>query len=180
MGLLLVAAAMAGAGCGDENRPAVWAYLSPAVFQPTCASVSCHSEATAVAGLDFSEPERGYRSLMELSIWIVEPDGEPGPGCGTIDGLFVCPRDGGRALVTPYVPEQSRLANMLRARNAPRMPPDRPLSEADIRLVEAWILSGARRGNEKDAAVADAAVADAAAADTVVADAAVGDASASQ
>ena len=33
---------------------------------------------------------------------------------------------------------------MLRARSAPRMPPDRPLPEADIELVEAWILDGAR------------------------------------
>jgi hypothetical protein len=34
---------------------------------------------------------------------------------------------------------------MLRARGAPRMPPDRPLPEADIALVERWILDGARR-----------------------------------
>jgi hypothetical protein len=32
---------------------------------------------------------------------------------------------------------------MLRARGARRMPPDRPLPEADIRLVERWILAGA-------------------------------------
>ena len=35
--------------------------------------------------------------------------------------------------------------NTLRARGAPRMPPDRPLNEADIRLIEQWILDGARR-----------------------------------
>ena len=28
---------------------------------------------------------------------------------------------------------------------APRMPPDRPLTEADIELVERWILNGACR-----------------------------------
>ena len=33
---------------------------------------------------------------------------------------------------------------MLRARAAPRMPPDRPLPEADIQLIETWILDGAR------------------------------------
>ncbi len=36
------------------------------------------------------------------------------------------------------------MVNMLRARNAPRMPPDRPLPEDDIRLVERWILNGAK------------------------------------
>jgi hypothetical protein len=40
---------------------------------------------------------------------------------------------------------------MMRARNAPRMPPDRPLDESDIRLVQTWILNGARR-HETDTA----------------------------
>jgi hypothetical protein len=48
-----------------------------------------------------------------------------------------------RPLVTPYDPAGSRVVNMLRARDAPRMPPDRPLPEADIELVERWILNGA-------------------------------------
>jgi hypothetical protein len=34
---------------------------------------------------------------------------------------------------------------MLRGRNAPLMPPDRPLNEADIQLIENWILNGAKR-----------------------------------
>ena len=45
--------------------------------------------------------------------------------------------------MTPYDPAGSRVVNMLRARDAPRMPPDRPLPEADIELVERWILNGA-------------------------------------
>ena len=53
-----------------------------------------------------------------------------------------CERD--RPLVVAFNPEQSRVVNMLRARSAPRMPPDRPLPEADIELVETWILDGAR------------------------------------
>jgi len=47
--------------------------------------------------------------------------------------------------VTPFDPAGSRLVNMLSARDAPRMPPDRPLTEVDIRLVERWILDGACR-----------------------------------
>ena len=39
------------------------------------------------------------------------------------------------------------------------MPPDRPLSEADIVLIEAWILVGARRNpGGQPAGVTDAAV----------------------
>jgi hypothetical protein len=48
-----------------------------------------------------------------------------------------------RPLVTPYDPAGSTLINSLRARDQPRMPPDRPLAEADIELIERWILNGA-------------------------------------
>jgi len=61
-----------------------------------------------------------------------------------MDGTVLCQRNH-RGLVVPYVPSQSRLVNLLRAQDAPRMPPDRPLPEGDIQLVERWILGGASR-----------------------------------
>jgi len=153
-------AALAG-GCGGDadDRPAVWSYLSPVVFQPSCATASCHSEAAAVAGLDFSDPHRGYSSLTRLWVWVVDPTGKGGSGCGTVDDTVVCDRKA-RPLVTPYDPSESRLVATLRARNAPRMPPDRPLAEADIRLVERWILNGAK-GDDGDLAVDASATVDA-------------------
>ena len=33
---------------------------------------------------------------------------------------------------------------MLRGQEIARMPPDQPLPDADIALIEAWILAGAR------------------------------------
>ena len=142
-----VFAAVALTACGQvDDRPATWSYLSPAIFQPTCATASCHGPAAAVSGLDFSTPDRGYASLTSLWTWIVvasdagaPPSGVP---CATVDGTFVCEQRL-RPLVTPYDPAGSRLVNMLRARDAPRMPPDRPLTEPDIELVERWILNGA-------------------------------------
>jgi hypothetical protein len=127
-------------GCGADDRPAEWGYISPVILQPSCATVSCHSRASAAAGLDFSDPERGWTSLMGLKVWIVDPQGTN--NCRTIDGQVVCQRDF-RPLVTPYNPEQSRLVNMLRGRGASLMPPDRPLPEADIHLIERWIRVGA-------------------------------------
>jgi hypothetical protein len=137
------------AGCGEvDDRPATWSYISPAIFQPNCASTSCHGPAAAVSGLDFSTPDRGYTSLTSLWTWeVVAPDaGAPPSGvpCATVDGTFVCEQQL-RPLVTPYDPAGSRVVNMLRARDAPRMPPDRPLTEPDIELVERWILNGACR-----------------------------------
>ncbi len=149
--IALVAASLAAlgpAGCGGvDTRPAEWAYLSPAIFQPNCATTSCHNPAAAVSGLDFSTPAAGYTSLTGLWVWVVAlPDAAPVPGlpCSTVNGTKVC-EEKLRPLVTPYDPAGSRLVNMLRARDAPRMPPDRPLDETDIELVERWILNGACR-----------------------------------
>jgi hypothetical protein len=144
---LTLAVAFAGSvGCKQvDDRPAEWAYISPAIFQPNCATTSCHGPAAAVSGLDFSTPENGYASLTKLWVWVVfapdaaTPSGRP---CGIANGTRVC-EEQERPLVTPYDPAGSRVVNMLRARDAPRMPPDRPLPEADIELVERWILNGA-------------------------------------
>ena len=128
-------------GCGIDVRPAAWEYISPVILQPNCATASCHSRAAAVAGLDFSDPERGYTSLTGLKVWVVDPSGTQ--GCMRWQqSTVVCQRDF-RPLVTPFNPEQSRIVNMLRARGATRMPPDRPLHQADIELIEQWIRDGA-------------------------------------
>lgn len=147
LGLPAVAAALAAMSCSQvDSRPAEWAYISPALFQPNCATASCHSPAAAVSGLDFSTPENGYASLTRLWVWLVAlPDGGGtfGLACRIENGTKVC-EEQLRPLVTPYDPAGSRLVNMLRARAAPRMPPDRPLPEPDIELVERWILNGAK------------------------------------
>ena len=145
IGLLAAAIAAVAVGCGDgaDPRPASWSYLSAAILQPSCATASCHSPGAAVAGLDFSDAERGYLSLTRLWVWVVDPTGELTENCRVIEGVRVCQRTV-RPLVNPYNPAQSRLIHMLRAEGAPRMPPDRPLPEADILLIERWILDGAR------------------------------------
>lgn len=110
---VMVAVAL-GAGCGGEDdRPAVLAYLQPAILGPNCATAGCHSKLTGTYGLQLETIEAAEAYLL---------DGH---------------------LVVPYEPEQSRLLYLLRADEAPRMPPDAPLPEADIALFERWILDGA-------------------------------------
>lgn len=157
-GALLAVAALLLLGCGDADdpRPASWEYLSPAILQPACATASCHGPAAAAAGLDFSTPERGYTSLTRLWVWIVDPDGAISDGCRVVNGVRVCQRPA-RPLVNAYNPAQSRLLHVLRAEGAPRMPPDRPLPEADIQLVERWILEGAREHADDPAPLPDGA-----------------------
>jgi hypothetical protein len=118
--------ALAGCGGGDDERDASWRFISPVIMQQNCATSSCHSHASAVAGLDFSTVANGYTSLLNLKLPVRASQGEKA-----------------RTLVVPFNPDESRLVHMLRARGAPRMPPDRPLPEADIRLIERWILAGA-------------------------------------
>jgi hypothetical protein len=129
-------------GCDSNGRTATWAYISPVIMQPNCATGSCHSPAAAAAGLDFSTPDSGYTSLTGLWLWVNDPTMVGQPGCGMAAGTIVCEKKY-RPLVTPFDPSQSRLISVLRGRNAPRMPPDRPLDEADIELIETWILNGA-------------------------------------
>ena len=140
----LMSAVGLGAGCigGSDSRPATWSDVSAAITEPNCATIACHSRAAAVAGLDFSSAARGFTSLTGLWAWIVDPTGTSDQGCRAVDGTMVCQREA-RPLVTPFDPDQSRLIQLLRARDGSRMPPDRLLPEVDIRLVEAWILAGA-------------------------------------
>jgi hypothetical protein len=117
---------MAACGGAEDDREATWSFISPVIVQQNCATSSCHNQASAVAGLDLSTVAHGYKSLLRLTLPVRGSQGEKA-----------------RTLVVPYNPDESRLVNMLRARGANRMPPDRPLPEADIRLVERWILAGA-------------------------------------
>jgi hypothetical protein len=153
--LLAALAAACSAGCSGDSRPAEWGYISPVIMEPNCATASCHSQAAAVSGLDFSDADRGYKSLTSLWVWVPNPNATDRQtlNCGTAgNGVPVC-EEHFRPLVTPYVPDESRLVNVLRGRGAPRMPPDRPLNEADIRLIEQWILDGAKRDNRQTAAI---------------------------
>jgi hypothetical protein len=127
--LLLASVVLGGCG-GDDTRPAYWSYISPAIIQPNCATGSCHNRGTAIAHLDLSTADAGYDDLMRQRL-------PPAPGA--MPGRTEVTR----RLVIPGNPAQSRLVNMLRAFGAERMPPDRPLPEADIELIEKWVLEGA-------------------------------------
>ena len=108
-------------GCADDTdrRPARWSYLFPAIVQPSCAGVACHSQFSRAAGLELDDLDAAYTNLV-------------GPE-----------RTGD--LVVPGSPEQSKLVYLLRGLEAPRMPPDGALPEPDIALLEQWILDGAPR-----------------------------------
>jgi hypothetical protein len=168
--LVLLLGAGAASCKAYDGRPAEWEYISAVILEPNCATASCHSRGAAVAGLDFSDAERAYISLTRLRYQIVDRFAT-GETCSPAHETVVC-RGSYRPLVMPYNPEQSRLVHILRNKTPPRMPPDRPLFEADVQLIEGWILLGATRGasppvagGPADGGPGDGGAADAGAAD---------------
>jgi hypothetical protein len=113
---LLAALLAAGLGCGGEtdDRPAKWSFISATIMEPSCATVNCHSEVAQRAGVDLHDRAVGYRDL--------------------VDRRFVVPGD---------QTSSSSLLYLLRGQGSLRMPPDSPLPEADIRLIDAWIKNNA-------------------------------------
>ena len=136
-GLCCLAAAMVAVvtlgGCEDPaERDPSWSYIHTAIIQPNCATSNCHSNlgssaiGTAAAGLQLDKADGSYWLLV----------GRPCEDNGT----------GGtppRNFVDPGNPESSKLMYLLRGDEVDRMPPDLPLPEGEIELIEQWILEGA-------------------------------------
>jgi|SRR5262252_1814599 len=112
LGLLLATPLVAGCG-GADNRPARWSFIAPAIIEPSCATISCHSTVTGRAGVTLEPREVAWHTVTD------------------------------RHFVIPFHPELSEMPALLRAEGSRRMPPDFPLPEVDIALIEQWITNGA-------------------------------------
>ncbi|HEY6475453.1 MAG TPA: hypothetical protein VI456_02665 [Polyangia bacterium] len=117
---LAAVTAVAGTGCGGtkDDRPPQWSFISATIIEPSCATVNCHSAITHQGGVDLSNAQIGYETLVKNS--------------------------GGMTFyVYPKYPQYSQLITLLNATGSLRMPPDNPLPQADIALIEQWISDGA-------------------------------------
>ncbi len=115
-GLILVAAVAALIGCGGttDDRPARWSFISATIIEPSCATVNCHSAVAQRAGVDLHDRNTGWNSLVTRG--------------------FVQPND---------QTHSSAILYLMNAQGSIRMPPDVPLPEADIALIDKWIMNGA-------------------------------------
>jgi hypothetical protein len=109
----LVAVAVVGCGGTTDDRPTKWSFISPAITEPSCATVNCHSAIAQKAGVDLHDRASGYATLA------------------------------GRGFVDPATPDASSVLLLMRGQGSLRMPPDEPLPEADIVLIRNWIAAGA-------------------------------------
>ena len=124
--LLAALALTALGGCGVDERPPSWGYIHAAILAPSCATVACHSNQNAQAGVKLHSEAAAYAILL-------------GRACGETPA----PDDRGN-FVVPFEPARSRLVHLLWGEDVRLpMPPDRLLPAADIELIEDWILEGA-------------------------------------
>ncbi len=121
-------AIVALASCDQAgDRTSDWGYVHTAILRPSCATSGCHAALSALGGVDLSTPDRAYTQLTGRSC------GEP-PTSDQPTSDFV----------RPGHPETSQLVYMLRGDGTDLvMPPDLPLPEVEIAIVERWILEGA-------------------------------------
>ncbi len=115
------------AACVDaDDRSSDWSYVHTAILRPSCATAACHSQLGSQAGIDLSTPDAAYVFLTGRVCGAPELPGAPA-------GNFV----------RPGQPESSQLLYMLRGDSITIMPPDVPLPDAEIEIIEQWILDGA-------------------------------------
>ena len=114
----------------EDDRPPSFTYVYTTILQPACTTISCHNRFTQTYGFRFDSLEGAYALLTGTTCH----DGDPDP-----------PGEPDRNFVQPGAPERSKLVHLLRGEEVPRrMPPDRSLPQADIELIELWILEGAQ------------------------------------
>ncbi|HEX8793523.1 MAG TPA: YCF48-related protein [Polyangiaceae bacterium] len=139
LALPLGGAAIAFVGCGGSSggsqasassgAPATFAQVYSTTLGGVCASPGCHNGSAAPGGLDMSDPETAYASLVGTTA--------AGPACGTSNLTRVVPGDSAHSLL------------YLKVKGTPpcgsRMPLDLPvLSSAAIAQIKSWIDAGAK------------------------------------
>jgi hypothetical protein len=125
--VLVLIAGLAGCG-GADNRPAKWSYIAPAIIEPNCATVSCHSSVAQRAGVILEPAQKAYDILTSRHFVVTCPQGQADAGTTCMD----------MAVAT------SEILYLLRAQGSQRMPPDQALPEADVHLIQTWIANGAQ------------------------------------
>jgi hypothetical protein len=125
LGSALLGLAVGASGCGKatDDRPATWTFISTAILEPSCATANCHSALAQRASVDLSTRATGYHSLVDRK-FVISQAADP-----------IAPADD-RVARSPVI-------HLMHAEGNLRMPPDMPLPEIDIQLIENWIRAGA-------------------------------------
>jgi hypothetical protein len=132
---LFSGALLSGCGSNEDNRPAQWSYIYPAIIQPSCATASCHSNFTRRAGVNFGDKEEAWIQ-MACRHFVVS--------CAPAGTNDACTGQPSTCTAGQTAVDQSQVLYQLRAMGASRMPPDFALPDADIQLISDWVFNGAQ------------------------------------
>lgn len=120
--VLALACAALGACEAVEDRPATWSYIHATIIEPNCTTSNCHTDISRAAGISFDDPDESCQCLTGTTC------GDLVPGGYVVAGEL----------------ETSKLWYLLRGDEVPIMPPDVPLPDSEVEIVERWIEGGAQ------------------------------------
>ena len=116
----LLGSAAGACGVTDDDRPRTLEYITQTILAPTCAAAQCHSAFKREVGDQFDTVEATRQSMV-------------------VNGL-VTPGDPNSFLIQSLtIGVRSMFGS-----NMVRMPFDAPMPDADVALIRAWIVEGAR------------------------------------
>ncbi len=116
--LAMAVLVLAACGTTDDQRPRNLDYITEAILAPSCGGATCHSTFKAADGFVFDTVD-GARATFQGDDELIMPKGEDASSAGLILNLTL---------------EQA---------NAPRMPLNAPIPDADIELIQDWLGFGA-------------------------------------
>jgi len=116
LSVLSLALVTAACAADTDERPAEFAYIARAILVPSCGTATCHSARTQREGVNLSSVAAVREELSKRAF---------------------APQTGD--------PADSELLFLLTTSGEKRMPVDSPLPQADIDLIETWIIAGAPR-----------------------------------
>ncbi len=109
-----LAAALVACGTGEDERPATLEVVTLTILAPSCGQVQCHSSTTRREELAFDTVEHARAAMIELRI-----------DQSIEDGKLI----------------ENDLMDVLLGEDE-QMPPDSPLADQDIELIQAWLVAG--------------------------------------
>jgi len=127
LGVLVVLGVGCAAG-GADPRPATFDFIATTILAPQCATSSCHGRVARVAGLSFETTADAFESLIDM---------------GALEPSVVGTGPGSNVPCNPLLLATSAGPSCGGESGNVTMPPDAPLPDADVALMEQWLLDGA-------------------------------------
>ena len=132
--LIAISLALTAAGCADpEERSTTFEYLHATIIEPNCATANCHSSVSAAGPVLDQDGDPDTDDCVDVPIDFSTPEST----CDVLFGPFLF---NGIVSSVLHGTDYGVIDNCHTELNEyPQMPPDRPLPDGEIRLIERWL-----------------------------------------